>query len=83
MTVPATAGVDNFTQGQDINPFNDTGSTVRLSFNGTFAPGSLTYFNPNPAIVGSPATPTAAQRTLTSEIDRWAPIIKAAGEYAD
>jgi tripartite-type tricarboxylate transporter receptor subunit TctC len=29
------------------------------------------------------ATPTAAQRTLTSEIDRWAPIIKAAGEYAD
>jgi hypothetical protein len=29
------------------------------------------------------ATPEAAQRTLTSEIDRWAPIIKAAGEYAD
>ena len=29
------------------------------------------------------ATPAAAQRTLTSEIDRWAPIIKAAGEYAD
>src|SRR5436190_19801117 len=29
------------------------------------------------------ATPTAAQQTLTSEIDRWAPIIKAAGEYAD
>jgi tripartite-type tricarboxylate transporter receptor subunit TctC len=29
------------------------------------------------------ATPEAAQRTLASEIDRWAPIIKAAGEYAD
>jgi putative tricarboxylic transport membrane protein len=29
------------------------------------------------------ATPEAAQRTLVSEIDRWAPIIKAAGEYAD
>jgi tripartite-type tricarboxylate transporter receptor subunit TctC len=29
------------------------------------------------------ATPEAAQRTLTNEIDRWAPIIKAAGEYAD
>ena len=29
------------------------------------------------------ATPEAAQRTLMSEIDRWAPIIKAAGEYAD
>ncbi len=29
------------------------------------------------------ATPEAAQRTLLAEIDRWAPIIKAAGEYAD
>jgi hypothetical protein len=29
------------------------------------------------------ATPEAAQRTLASEIDRWAPIISAAGEYAD
>ena len=29
------------------------------------------------------ATPEAARRTLTREIDRWAPIIKAAGEYAD
>jgi tripartite-type tricarboxylate transporter receptor subunit TctC len=29
------------------------------------------------------ATPEAAQRTLMSEIDRWAPIINAAGEYAD
>ena len=29
------------------------------------------------------ATPDAAQRTLASEIDRWAPIIKAAGQYAD
>jgi putative tricarboxylic transport membrane protein len=29
------------------------------------------------------ATPEAAGRTLVSEIDRWAPIIKAAGEYAD
>ena len=29
------------------------------------------------------ATPEAAQRTLVSEIDRWAPIIKAAGQYAD
>jgi tripartite-type tricarboxylate transporter receptor subunit TctC len=29
------------------------------------------------------ATPEAAQRTLASEIDRWAPIIRAAGEYAD
>jgi len=29
------------------------------------------------------ATPEAAQRTLISEIDRWAPIIKAAGQYAD
>ena len=29
------------------------------------------------------ATPEAAQRTLLSEIDRWAPIIKAAGQYAD
>ncbi|HEX2379211.1 MAG: hypothetical protein ACM30D_13725 [Hyphomicrobiales bacterium] len=28
-------------------------------------------------------TPEAAQRTLASEIDRWAPIIRAAGEYAD
>jgi tripartite-type tricarboxylate transporter receptor subunit TctC len=29
------------------------------------------------------ATPEAAQSTLVGEIDRWAPIIKAAGEYAD
>jgi putative tricarboxylic transport membrane protein len=29
------------------------------------------------------ATPEAAQSTLASEINRWAPIIKAAGEYAD
>ena len=29
------------------------------------------------------ATPEAAQSTLISEIDRWAPIIKAVGEYAD
>ncbi len=29
------------------------------------------------------ATPAAAERTLLSEIDRWAPIIKAAGQYAD
>jgi putative tricarboxylic transport membrane protein len=29
------------------------------------------------------ATPEAAQSTLIGEIDRWAPIIKAAGEYAD
>jgi tripartite-type tricarboxylate transporter receptor subunit TctC len=29
------------------------------------------------------ATPDAAQRTLVSEIDRWAPIIKAAGQFAD
>jgi tripartite-type tricarboxylate transporter receptor subunit TctC len=29
------------------------------------------------------ATPEAAQRMLLSEIDRWAPIINAAGEYAD
>ncbi len=29
------------------------------------------------------ATPEAAQRTLLSEIDRWAPVIKAAGDYAD
>jgi len=29
------------------------------------------------------ATPEAAQQTLLSEIDRWAPIIKASGQYAD
>jgi tripartite-type tricarboxylate transporter receptor subunit TctC len=29
------------------------------------------------------ATPEDAQSTLESEINRWAPIIKAAGEYAD
>ena len=29
------------------------------------------------------ATPEAAQAMLVGEIDRWAPIIKAAGEYAD
>ncbi len=29
------------------------------------------------------ATPEVAERTLASEIDRWAPIIKAAGQYAD
>ena len=29
------------------------------------------------------ATPEAANRTLLSEIDRWAPIIKASGQYAD
>ena len=29
------------------------------------------------------ATPEAAQRMLVSEIDRWAPIIKASGQYAD
>jgi tripartite-type tricarboxylate transporter receptor subunit TctC len=29
------------------------------------------------------ATPDAAQSTLLSEIDRWAPIIKAAGQFAD
>jgi tripartite-type tricarboxylate transporter receptor subunit TctC len=29
------------------------------------------------------ATPEVAQRTLIAEIDRWAPIIKASGEYAD
>jgi putative tricarboxylic transport membrane protein len=29
------------------------------------------------------ATPEALQQTLLSEIDRWAPIIKAAGQFAD
>jgi hypothetical protein len=29
------------------------------------------------------ATQNTAQRTLTGEIDRWVPIIKAGGEYAD
>ena len=29
------------------------------------------------------ATPEAAERKLLSEIDRWAPIIKASGDYAD
>lgn len=29
------------------------------------------------------ATPEAAQRMLLGEIDRWAPIIKASGQYAD
>jgi len=29
------------------------------------------------------ATPEVLQKTLHSEIDRWAPIIKAAGQYAD
>jgi tripartite-type tricarboxylate transporter receptor subunit TctC len=29
------------------------------------------------------ATPEAARQTLLSEIDRWAPIIKASGQYAD
>jgi tripartite-type tricarboxylate transporter receptor subunit TctC len=29
------------------------------------------------------ATPAAAEKLLLSEIDRWAPIIKAAGQYAD
>jgi tripartite-type tricarboxylate transporter receptor subunit TctC len=29
------------------------------------------------------ATPEAAHRKLLSEIDRWAPIINAVGEYAD
>ena len=29
------------------------------------------------------ATPEEARRTLLSEIDRWAPIIKASGQYAD
>jgi tripartite-type tricarboxylate transporter receptor subunit TctC len=29
------------------------------------------------------ATPAAAERMLLSEIDRWAPIIKASGQYAD
>jgi tripartite-type tricarboxylate transporter receptor subunit TctC len=29
------------------------------------------------------ATPEALQKHLSAEIDRWAPIIKAAGVYAD
>src|SRR5262249_47033658 len=29
------------------------------------------------------ATPEVAQKTLVSEIDRWAPIIKAQGQFAD
>lgn len=29
------------------------------------------------------ATPEQLKKTLDSEIDRWAPIIKAAGQYAD
>jgi tripartite-type tricarboxylate transporter receptor subunit TctC len=29
------------------------------------------------------ATPAALNQRLTSEIDKWAPIIKAAGVYAD
>jgi tripartite-type tricarboxylate transporter receptor subunit TctC len=29
------------------------------------------------------ATPKAAQDTLVGEVDRWAPIIKAAGQFAD
>jgi tripartite-type tricarboxylate transporter receptor subunit TctC len=29
------------------------------------------------------ATPQALQATLISEVDRWAPIIKAAGQFAD
>jgi tripartite-type tricarboxylate transporter receptor subunit TctC len=34
-------------------------------------------------VIEARATPQAAERTLLSEIDRWAPIIKAAGQYAD
>ena len=29
------------------------------------------------------ATPEALRTTLVSEVDRWAPIIKAAGQFAD
>ena len=29
------------------------------------------------------ATPNAAQSTLVGEVDRWAPVIKAAGQFAD
>ena len=29
------------------------------------------------------ATPAAAEKMLLSEIDRWAPIIQASGQYAD
>ena len=29
------------------------------------------------------ATPEALRKTLRSEIDRWRPMIKAAGQYAD
>lgn len=34
-------------------------------------------------VTGDRATPEALQKTLNSEIDRWAPIIKAAGQFAD
>ena len=35
------------------------------------------------AMRGDNATPAGAGRMLLSEIDRWAPIIKASGQYAD
>ncbi len=35
------------------------------------------------AMPDSRATPEAAEKMLLSEIDRWAPIIKASGQYAD
>jgi hypothetical protein len=44
--------------------------------------GALNDLNTEPMPEGR-ATPEAAQHTLVSEIDRWAPIIKAIGEYAD
>jgi tripartite-type tricarboxylate transporter receptor subunit TctC len=42
----------------------------------------LAELGTTPAPAGD-ATPAALQAKLTGEIDRWAPIIQAAGEYAD
>ena len=46
-------------------------------------PGEALQRYQHRADAGGQATPEAAQRMLLSEIDRWAPIIKASGQYAD
>ena len=60
----ANATIVTTTEGQDISPITNSGSTIQLTFNGTLAAGTLTFTNvptPPPA-----ASPTARRFRQTS-----------------
>ena len=55
---------------------------IKSAGNGEIRPSCNDDINTEPEAQDQ-ATPQVLQATLISEVDRWAPIIKAAGQFAD